>query len=145
MEFKVSELEREPIDFDLELAPGEVDFTQEAEQRGPLAASGHAEVLHEHRGPKDIVADIRLRGRFSGNFEVPCARCVEPVKIPLEADFDLIFRPVAARGFTARGAAALRHAGARVERHAFSDRRATLAPGLAGGLGKRVRPRPLGA
>ncbi len=96
MEFKVSELEREPIDFDLELAPGAVDFGCEAEQQGPLAASGRAEVLHEHRGPREIVADIRLRGRFGGNFQVPCARCVEPVRIPLETDFDLIFRPAAA-------------------------------------------------
>ena len=40
--------------------------------------------------------DIRLRGKFSGKFEVPCARCVEPVEIPLAADFDLIFRPSAA-------------------------------------------------
>lgn len=96
MEFKVSELEREPIEFDLELAPGAVGLGQEAEQIGPLATAGQAEVLHEHRGPKDIVADIRLRGRFSGSFQVPCARCVEPVQIPLAADFDLIFRPAAA-------------------------------------------------
>ena len=96
MEFKVSELEREPIDFDLELAPGAVDLGELAEQRGPLASSGRAEVLHEHRGPRDIVADIRLKGRFQGNFQVPCARCVEPVEIPLEADFDLIFRPARA-------------------------------------------------
>ena len=96
MEFKVSELEREPIDFDLEVAPGAVDLGEEAEQQGPLAASGHAEVLHEHRGPREIVADIRLRGRFAGRFQVPCARCVEPVKIPLAADYDLIFRPAAA-------------------------------------------------
>jgi uncharacterized protein len=93
MEFKVSELEREPIEFDLELAPGAVDFGEEAEQEGNLATSGLAEVIHEHRGPRDIVADIRLRGRFAGNFQVPCARCVEPVVIPLAADFDLIFRP----------------------------------------------------
>jgi uncharacterized protein len=96
MEFKVSELEREPIDFDLQLTPGAVDFGEEAEQVGDLATSGLAEVLHEHRGPRDIVADIRLRGRFSGKFQVPCARCVEPVEIPLEADFDLIFRPAEA-------------------------------------------------
>jgi uncharacterized protein len=96
MEFKVSELEREPIEFDLELAPGAVDFGEEAMQKGLLAASGRAEVLHEHRGPRDIVADIRLRGRFAGKFEVPCARCVEPVEIPLSADFDLIFRPAGA-------------------------------------------------
>ena len=93
MEFKVSELEREPIDFDLELAPGAVDLGDEAKQTGQLAAAGRAEVLHEHRGPKDIVADIRLRGNFAGKFEVPCARCVEPVVLPLAADFDLIFRP----------------------------------------------------
>jgi uncharacterized protein len=91
MEFKVSELEKEPIDFDRELAPGVVDFGEDAEQQGLLATSGHAEVLHEHRGPKDVVADIRLRGSFAGRFQVPCARCVEPVEIPLEAAFDLIF------------------------------------------------------
>ena len=96
MEFKISELEREPIDFDLQLAAGAIDFGEEASQQGDLAASGHAEVLHEHRGPRDIVADIRLRGHFAGRFQVPCARCVEPVAIPLEADFDLIFRPAGA-------------------------------------------------
>lgn len=96
MEFKVSELEREPIEFDLELGPGAVDLGQEAEQEGQLAAAGLAEVIHEHRGPRDIVADIRLRGRFAGKFQVPCARCVEPVEIPLAADFDLIFRPAGA-------------------------------------------------
>jgi uncharacterized protein len=96
MEFKVIELEREPIDFDLELAPGAVDLGGEAEQVGQLATEGQAEVIHEHRGPKDIVADIRLRGKFQGKFEIPCARCVEPVQIPLGAEFDLIFRPAEA-------------------------------------------------
>ena len=96
MEFKVVELEREPIDFDLELAPGAVDLGEEAEQVGNLATAGHVEVLHEHRGPKDIVADIRLKGSFSGKFQVPCARCIEPVEIPLAAEFDLIFRPAEA-------------------------------------------------
>jgi uncharacterized protein len=78
------------------LAPGAVVFGDEAEQVGNLGTSGRAEVLHEHRGPRDIVADIRLRGNFSGRFQVPCARCVEPVEIPLAADFDLIFRPAGA-------------------------------------------------
>ncbi len=98
MEFKVAELEKEPIEFDLQLKPspepGSIDFGEEAAQQGPLATAGLAEVIHEHRGPKEIVADIRLRGNFAGRFEVPCARCVEPVEIPLAGDFDLIFRPV---------------------------------------------------
>ena len=96
MEFKISELEREPVDYELELAPGAVDFGGEAEQIGDLATSGRAEVIHEHRGPKEIVADIRLRGRYAGKFQVPCARCIEPVELPLAADFDLIFRPIGA-------------------------------------------------
>lgn len=94
MEFKVSELEKEPIEFDLELAPGVVDFGEQAGQQGGLATSGRVEVLHEHRGPKNIVTDIRIVGRFAGNFQVPCARCIEPVEIPLAGGFDLIFRPV---------------------------------------------------
>lgn len=96
MEFKVSELEREPIEYDVELSAGAIDFGEEAEQFGKMNASGRAEVLHEHRGPRDIVADIRLRGQFSGVFQVPCARCIEPVEVPLTAEFDLIFRPTGA-------------------------------------------------
>ncbi|MGA2218632.1 MAG: DUF177 domain-containing protein [Terracidiphilus sp.] len=96
MEFKVSDLEREPIEYDLELGPGAVDLGEEATQVGQLATAGRAEVLHEHRGPKDIVADIRLRGNFQGKFEIPCARCVEAVNVPLGAEFDLIFRPAEA-------------------------------------------------
>jgi len=96
MEFKILDLEREPLDFDLSLASGAIDFGGETGQMGDLATSGRAEVIHEHRGPREIVADIRLKGRFSGNFQVPCARCIEPVEIPLAAEFDLIFRPLGA-------------------------------------------------
>ena len=98
MDFKIVELEREPVDFDLELPAGAIDFGDEAEQTEPLATSGRAEVIHEHRGPKDVVADIRLKGQYRGKFKVPCARCVEPVEIPLESEFDLIFRPIGVDG-----------------------------------------------
>jgi uncharacterized protein len=96
MEFLISELEREPVDFDLGLKPGTIDFGEEAAQIGNLATTGRAEVIHEHRGPKEVVPDIRLKGQYSGRFEVPCARCLEPVEIPLSAEFDLVFRPVGA-------------------------------------------------
>ena len=94
MEFLVTELEREPIDFDLTLPKETLDLGGEALQTGPLATTGRAEVIHEHRGPREIVADIRLKGHLNGDFEAPCARCVEPVIHPISADFDLIFRPV---------------------------------------------------
>jgi uncharacterized protein len=70
-----------------------IGYGGEAEQVGDLAAEGRAEVLHEHRGPKEIVADIRLKGSFRGEFRIPCARCVEPVDLPLAGEFDLLFRP----------------------------------------------------
>ncbi|HEY1576900.1 MAG TPA: DUF177 domain-containing protein [Terracidiphilus sp.] len=101
MEFKVSELEKEPIEFDLAIPAGHIDFGEEAEQEGNLKTSGQAEVIHEHRGPKDIIADIRLRGDFNGKFRVPCARCVEPVDLALAGDFDLIFRPIGADAVSA--------------------------------------------
>jgi uncharacterized protein len=53
MEFKISELEQESIDFDLQFKVGAIDFGEEAEQSGPLASSGRAEVLHEHRAEGD--------------------------------------------------------------------------------------------
>jgi uncharacterized protein len=97
MQFTVADLEREPIQFSVALppasAPGSIDFGDEARQVGDLAAEGRAEVLHEHRGPKEIVSDIRLKGSFRGAFEAPCARCVEPVEHQLSGDFDLLFRP----------------------------------------------------
>ncbi len=95
------ELERESINFDVALAPAAIDFGGEAEQLGVLSAEGRAEVLHEHRGPREIVEDIRLKGSFSGAFEVPCARCVEPVEQRVAGEFDLVFRPA---GVDATGA-----------------------------------------
>lgn len=95
MRFLVSDLEREAISYDVALPAQAIDFGGETEQIGELASTGRAEVLHEHRGPKEIVADIRLRGSFTGEFETPCARCVDPVRSRLSGDFDLLFRPAA--------------------------------------------------
>jgi uncharacterized protein len=93
MEIKVLDLEKEPYDFDLSFQPGAVDLGEEAVQIGLMAAGGRAEVIHEHRGPKEVVADIRIKGRYEGCFEVPCARCIEPVQHRIAAGYDLIFRP----------------------------------------------------
>jgi len=95
MQFLVSDLEREPIQFSVVLPPEAIGYGGEAEQLGDLAAEGRIEVLHEHRGPKEIVSDIRLKGSFRGEFQIPCARCVEPVDLPLTGEFDLLFRPSA--------------------------------------------------
>lgn len=89
----VLDLEREPLHFDLSLPAGAIDYGDEATQVSPLAVNGSAELLREHRGPKEVVPDIRTRAHWSGDFEVPCARCLDPVRHSLAGDFDLLFRP----------------------------------------------------
>jgi len=83
----------EPLILDEVLPAGEIEYAPDIRQTGPLSVKGQAELIVEHRGPKEFVEDIRLRAHFSGTFEVLCARCIEPVEQPLQGDFDLIFRP----------------------------------------------------
>ncbi len=89
----VSELEREPVAFDIALDPGSVDYGSEIKQQGPMRVAGRADLIEEHRGPREVVPDIRLRAHYSGTVQVHCARCLESVEHPLDGEFDLIFRP----------------------------------------------------
>ncbi len=89
-----ADLEREALHFDTSFPPGGIEFGGDAEQKGPMKAAGLAEVLEEHRGPKEIVQDIRLRGTYEGRFTVPCARCLDPVEHRLKGDYDVLFRPL---------------------------------------------------
>lgn len=92
------QLEQEPILFDEAVKPGAIDFGLEVEQKGPMKAEGRADLIEEHHGPRQIVADIRLRAVYEGRFSVPCARCLEPVEHTLKGEFDLIFRPLGVDG-----------------------------------------------
>jgi uncharacterized protein len=87
------QLADEPLPLDEILPEGAIDYTPDVRQVGPLQLTGRAELLVEHRGPREFVQDIRLRAHFAGSFELLCARCLEPVPTPLEGDFDLIYRP----------------------------------------------------
>jgi uncharacterized protein len=94
MLFAVAELEKDSIEFDKAIPSGTIDFGNEAEQVGDLVTNGRADLIPEHRGPKEVIADIRLRADYNGVFQVPCARCVEPVEHHLKNSFDLVFRPL---------------------------------------------------
>jgi uncharacterized protein len=87
------QLEKEPLLFAESIPPGAIDYAPDTRQTAPMPVEGQADLLLEHRGPQDTVQDIRIRAHFQGDFEILCARCVEPVATPLEGDFDLIFRP----------------------------------------------------
>ncbi len=87
------DLQKEPLVFTEEILPGRIDYALDTRQIGPLPVQGKADLLVEHRGPEEQVEDIRVRARYQGAFEVLCARCVEPVSVPLHGEFDLLFRP----------------------------------------------------
>ncbi len=87
------QLEKEPLLFKEAIPAGALDYAPDITQAGPLPVRGRADLLLEHRGHREQVADIRLRADWHGDFEILCARCVEPVPTPLGGDFDLIFRP----------------------------------------------------
>ncbi len=93
MKFTITELEREAIDFDESLAPGTIDFIDDVRQIDVLHTLGRADLLKEHRGPGEIVEDIRVRASLQTRMEALCARCLEPVEEQIDTSFDLLFRP----------------------------------------------------
>ncbi len=92
----------EPLQIDQAIAPGVIDYGEDIRQVSPLPLTGQADLLVEHRsefrGPTSHVNDIRLRASYHGDFEILCARCVEPVPRSLSGEFDLIFRPAEVDG-----------------------------------------------
>ena len=87
------DLQTEPLKFREVIAPGTIDYADDTRQVGPLPVEGKADLIVEHRGPQEEVEDIRVRAGYRGEFEVLCARCVDPVAVPLAGEFDLLFRP----------------------------------------------------
>jgi uncharacterized protein len=93
MFIRISDLELRQAEYDEQFQPGTIDFGPELSQAGPLRVKGRAELVKEHHGGRVIVPNVRLVGRFVGDFEARCARCLEPVPQSLEREFDLIYRP----------------------------------------------------
>jgi len=90
MFFHVRDLELRAGRFDVELAPGVVEFFDpKLRQAGPLKASGKVELVMGSLG------EIRAQGHLSVVMEADCDRCLEPARCPIDSDFELFYRPVA--------------------------------------------------
>jgi uncharacterized protein len=88
MFLSVKELEVRKVRFDETFAAGRIDFTEEdLEQASPLHAVGSAELVEESE------AQIRVQGKYSVELEAQCDRCLGRARFPLEAGFDLFYRP----------------------------------------------------
>ncbi len=96
MLFEIQELERHPIDFKEEFAPGAIELGDELCQATVLKSAGRAQLVEEHHGKHQIIQDIRVKGDLSTRLEWACARCLEPVLLNVQRDFDLLYRPLGA-------------------------------------------------
>lgn len=94
MFLNIRELELRKVRFDEDFSTGEIDFDPDIHQVGVLNASGIAELLNNTLG------EIRVRGRVKAEFELACDRCLEPVRYPMDREFDLFYRPAPAKGDT---------------------------------------------
>jgi len=92
----IKDLEVRPRDFEEEFQPGVLDLGEDVRQITPLRTTGRAELVEEHHGKHEVIQDIRLRGQLSTGLELPCARCVEPVRQDVKRDFELLYRPLGA-------------------------------------------------
>ncbi|MGI4758050.1 MAG: YceD family protein [Janthinobacterium lividum] len=93
MRISPSDLIPDPMPLDVRLTPGSIEYAPDVRQTSSLHILGTAERIEEHRGPRDVVDDIRLRARFQGDFDLLCARCLDPILHRADQRFDLIFRP----------------------------------------------------
>jgi len=82
----LQELELHRVTASETYAPGALDFQEtKFRQAEPLAVSAEADLAGK---------EIRLRGHVSGALETACDRCLEQIRIPVELDFDLLYRPM---------------------------------------------------
>ena len=89
MFFHVRDLEVRAKQFDVEVAPGVIDY-QDAKlrQAGALKAEGKAELV------TGALGEIRVSGRLAVLMKADCDRCLEPARFPIDSDFTLYYRPV---------------------------------------------------
>jgi len=84
----LDELELNRIVISKTYASGTLDYHgAEFRQIAPLKVEAVAEL---------VGSEIRVRGHLGTRLETSCDRCLSPVGIPLEQDFDLFYRPIQA-------------------------------------------------
>jgi len=88
MFLSVKEMELRKIRFDESLEPAQIEFASEnLEQATALHAVGSAELLRNTGG------QVRIQGRYTVELTAACDRCLAPSRFPLDAGFDLFYKP----------------------------------------------------
>jgi uncharacterized protein len=91
MLLSIKEMEFRKVCFAETWPAGEIDFSDSGvRQTAPLKAEGEAELL------EDAGNEVRVRGRVETELEAECDRCLGPAKFPVNAQFDLFYKPLEA-------------------------------------------------
>jgi len=88
MFLSVKEMEHRKIRFDETFEAGRIDFAgEELEQVSPLVVAGSAELVAHSD------SEVRIKGRYTVEMAAQCDRCLAGARFPLDAGFDLYYRP----------------------------------------------------
>jgi uncharacterized protein len=94
MFLSIKEMEVRKVRFDQTFPAGEIDFVDAGvKQSGPLHVTGEAELLDNTDG------EIRIKGNLAVVMEAECDRCLAHARFPIDAPFDLFYRPMAEIAF----------------------------------------------
>ncbi|HEY1341573.1 MAG TPA: DUF177 domain-containing protein [Bryobacteraceae bacterium] len=89
MFLSVKEMELRKVRFDETFEAGQIDFSgEDLEQSSPLHATGSAELLKHSDG------EVRVQGKYDVEMKAQCDRCLTTATFPLQARFDLFYRPM---------------------------------------------------
>jgi uncharacterized protein len=89
MFLSVKEMELRKIRFNETFEPGRIDFKgEDLEQASPLRATGVAELMPQSEG------EVHIQGRYTVEMAAQCDRCLGSTRFPLDAAFDLYYRPM---------------------------------------------------
>jgi uncharacterized protein len=89
MFLSVKDMELRKIRFDETFQPGQIDFSgEDLEQASPIRATGSAEMVQHSDG------EVRIQAKYTVEMSAQCDRCLGRAKFPLDAGFDLYYRPM---------------------------------------------------
>lgn len=85
----ISQMQLGRVRFSETFAPGAIEFFDpQLRQATPIVATGTAQLA-------EVTMEISVIGHLSTTMEVACDRCLEPTAFPMDADFTLLYQPVA--------------------------------------------------
>lgn len=91
MLLSIKEMEVRKLPFAETWEPNEFDFSDTGVvQKSPLVAEGVAELLPDTGG------EVRVHGRIRTELETECDRCLGRATFPVDAAFDLFYKPLEA-------------------------------------------------